>query len=105
MGDNKAGTTAERCVWMTRTSDVLGSHVKTDLDSYLTLIRRKIHEKCATTVELIQQIRRNKVSDSAHVTPNEFRFTLIKFGEHRSQCLLHKHHVNYSHTAFTTLSL
>lgn len=80
MGDNKAGTTAERCVWMTRTSDVLGSHVKTDLDSYLTLIRRKIHEKCATTVELIQQIRRNKVSDSAHVTPNEFRFTLIKFG-------------------------
>lgn len=76
----KAGTTAERVVWMTRTSDVLGSHLRTDLESYLTLIRRKIQEKCSTTAELITQIRRYKVGESGHVTPNEFRFTLIKFG-------------------------
>jgi Ca2+-binding EF-hand superfamily protein len=76
----KGGTTAERVVWMTRTSDVVGSHMKTDLESYLTLIRRKIQEKCATTMELITQIRRNKIGESGHVTPNEFRFTLIKFG-------------------------
>ena len=76
----KAGTMAERVVWMSRTSDVLGSHMRTDLESYLTLIRRKIQEKCSTTAELITQIRRFKVGESGHVTPNEFRFTLIKFG-------------------------
>ena len=76
----KAGTTAERVVWMSRTSDVLGSHMKTDLESYLTLIRRKIQEKVSTTAELITQIRRFKIGESGHVTPNEFRFTLIKFG-------------------------
>jgi hypothetical protein len=79
-GKTKSGTTLERCVWMSRTSDILGSHLKTDLDSYLSLIRRKIHEKCATTVELMTQIRRHKIGESGHVTPNEFRFTLIKFG-------------------------
>ena len=63
-----------------RTSDQFGSHERKDLDSYLTLIRRKIQEKCATTQDLIQQIRRNKIGDSGHVTPNEFRYTLIKFG-------------------------
>lgn len=88
MKADKGQTVAERCVWMSRTSDVLGSHVKSDLESYLTLIRRKIHERCATTVELIQQIRRYKVSDSAHVTPNEFRFTLIKFGIILDQALV-----------------
>lgn len=77
---DKGTTVAERCVWMTRTSDVLGSHIKTDLDSYMELIRRRIQEKCSTTVELITQIRRCKISDAAAVTPNEFRFTLIKFG-------------------------
>lgn len=76
----KNGTTAERVCWMSRTSDVLGSHLKTDLESYLTLIRRKIQEKCATTVELMTTIRRFKIGESGHVTPNEFRFTLIKFG-------------------------
>jgi Ca2+-binding EF-hand superfamily protein len=63
-----------------RTSDIVGSHEKKDLDAYLTLIRRKIQEKVGTTQDLIQQIRRNKIGDSGHVTPNEFRFTLIKFG-------------------------
>jgi hypothetical protein len=66
--------------WMNKTSDVFGSHQKTDIDSHLALIRRKIQERCSTTTELIQTIRRNKISDSIHVTPNEFRFTLIKFG-------------------------
>jgi Ca2+-binding EF-hand superfamily protein len=70
----------ERVAWMSRTSDIVGSHLKTDLDSYLSLIRRKIQEKCATTQDLITQIRRNKIGESGHVTPNEFRFTLIKFG-------------------------
>lgn len=84
----KAGTTAERVVWLSRTSDVFGSHLKTDIDSYLTLIRRKIQEKCATTMELITQIRRFKIGESGHVTPNEFRFTLIKFGIILSQPLV-----------------
>ena len=64
----------------TRTSDIFGGHIRKDLDSYLALIRRKIQEKCGTTQELIQQIRRNKIGESGHVTPNEFRYTLIKFG-------------------------
>jgi hypothetical protein len=76
----KNGTAAERVVWMTKTSDVVGSHTKTDLDAILTLIRRRIQEKCATTHELIKLIRCYKVSDGAAVTPGEFRFTLIKFG-------------------------
>ena len=63
--------------WMNKTSDVFGSHQKTDIDSHLALIRRKIQERCSTTNELIQTIRRSKISDSIHVTPNEFRFTLI----------------------------
>jgi len=63
-----------------RTSDIVGAHFKKDLDAYLTLIRRKIQEKVGTTQDLIQQIRRNKIGDSGLVTPNEFRYTLIKFG-------------------------
>lgn len=86
----KGGTVAERVAWFERTSDIFGSHGRTDLDSYLSLIRRKIQEKCATTVELIYQIRRNKISDSSHVTPNEFRFTLIKFGIILAQPLVDK---------------
>jgi hypothetical protein len=46
---NKIVTKAERVTWMSKTSDIVGSHLKTDLDSYLTLIRRKIQEKCETT--------------------------------------------------------
>lgn len=83
-----SNTVAERVAWMSRTSDVFGSHLNTDLESYLTLIRRKIQEKCSTTQDLIYQIRRNKVGESAHVTPNEFRFTLIKFGIILSQNLV-----------------
>jgi len=63
-----------------RTSDIVGAHFKKDLDAYLTLIRRKIQEKVGTTQDLIQQIRRNKIGESGLVTPNEFRYTLIKFG-------------------------
>lgn len=77
---SKSVTKAERVAWMSKTSDIVGSHLKTDLDSYLTLIRRKVQEKCSTTHELITLIRRSKIGDSKFVTPNEFRFTLIKFG-------------------------
>lgn len=87
---DKGTTVAERVVWMTRTSDVLGSHIRTDLESYMELIRRRIQEKCATTVELITQIRRCKISDAAAVTPNEFRFTLIKFGITLEQSIVNK---------------
>ena len=61
-------------------SAVLGSHVHNDLDSYLALVRRKVQEKFATTVELITHIRRHRSSENGHVTPNEFRYTLIKLG-------------------------
>ena len=61
-------------------SAVFGSHVHTDLDSYLALVRRKVQEKFATTVELITHIRRHRSGDNVHVTPNEFRYTLIKLG-------------------------
>lgn len=86
----KANLKAERVVWMSRTSDVIGSHIKKDMDSYLTLIRRKIQEKCSTTQELINQIRKTKVGDGNFVTPNEFRFTLIKFGLIFPQSLVDK---------------
>ena len=83
-----SSTTAERVTWMSRTSDIVGSHLKTDIESYLSLIRRKIQEKCATTQDLIYQIRRNKIGEGGHVTPNEFRYTLIKFGVILSQPLV-----------------
>ena len=76
----KSGTQAERPSWFVRTSDDHGSFTKTDMDSYLALVRKKIQAKCATTTALIQQIRRTRVSPSPQVTPNEFRYTLIKFG-------------------------
>lgn len=89
-GPYKGNLKAERVVWMSRTSDVIGSHLKKDMDSYLTLIRRKIQEKCSTTQELINQIRKTKVGDGNFVTPNEFRFTLIKFGLIFPQSLVDK---------------
>lgn len=39
---------------------------------------------------MITQIRRNKIGASAHVTPNEFRYTLIKFGVILAQPLVDK---------------
>ena len=68
-GGDKKRTVAERVTWMSRTSDIVGSFTKTDIESYLTLIRRKIQEKVSTTQDLITHIRRNKVGDSGHVTP------------------------------------
>jgi Ca2+-binding EF-hand superfamily protein len=76
----KQHTSSERVSFFSKTSDAFGAHLRTDLESYLTLIRRMIQEKCGTTQDLINRIRRTKVSESAHVTPTEFRFTLIKFG-------------------------
>ena len=65
---------------MSRTSDIHGQFTKTDIDSYLALIRRKVQEKCNTVQDLMMCIRMNKTNNSNHVTPNEFRYTLIKFG-------------------------
>lgn len=73
-------TVAERVLWMSRTSDVLGSFTNTNLDGYTTLIRRKVQERCGTTQELMSTIRRLKSGDTGHVTPNEFRLTMLKFG-------------------------
>ena len=77
---DKGKTVAERIQWMSRTSDVLGSFNTTTADSSITLIRRKIQERCGSTQELMSTIRRLKSGESGHVTPNEFRLTLIKFG-------------------------
>lgn len=76
----KGDTVKERVLWMTRTSDVLGSHLNTTTEGFTTLIRRKIQERCGTTQELMSTIRRLKSGESGHVTPNEFRLTLLKFG-------------------------
>lgn len=80
----------ERIIWMSRTSDVLGAHVKTDLDSYLTLVRRKVQEKFSSKQDLINHIRRIRMTDKIHVTPSEFRFTLVKFGITLPQSLTDK---------------
>jgi len=71
---------AERVSWMSRTSDTLGDFTKTGIDSYLALIRRNIQQRCNTIQDLMQTIRINKTNNSKHVTPVEFRHTLIKFG-------------------------
>lgn len=78
--ENRVKLSAERVQWMARTSDAYGSYEKTDMESYLTLIRRKVQEKCNTYVELISIIRRLKRSESKVITPPEFRYILIKFG-------------------------
>lgn len=44
------------------------------------LIRTKIQQRCATTRDLIQQIRKTKLGNESKITPSEFRFILIKFG-------------------------
>ena len=46
-------THSDRVAWRFPTSDVIGSHLRDDLDSYLSLVRRKIQEKYATTRDLI----------------------------------------------------
>ena len=61
-------------------SESFGQHHKTDINSYLQLIVRKITEKCQSTQDLMNRIRMVKLSDHSYVTPGEFRVTLIKFG-------------------------
>ena len=83
VGTNNAPPPADnrqRVTWMASTSDVIGSHVRTDLDSCLELVRRKVQSKASTTQELITHIRRNRSGETGFVTPNEFRFVLIKLG-------------------------
>jgi len=72
------------------TQSVHGNFMKSDMDTYLSTIRRMIQQKCKDTQELIQSIRRNRIGDGGHVTPNEFRFTLIKFGVILPQPLVDK---------------
>jgi len=85
---NKGKTVAERITWMTRTSDVVGSFHNTSAEESTTLIRRKIQERCGSTQELMATIRRLKTGDTGHVTPGEFRLTLIKFGISIPQALV-----------------
>ena len=73
-------TVAERIAWMSRTSDVVGSFHNNSAEANTTLIRRKIQERCGNTQELMATIRRLKTGNTSHVTPNEFRLTLLKFG-------------------------
>lgn len=73
-------TVAERIAWMSRTSDVLGSFHNMTAEANTNLIRRKIQERCGNTQELMAAIRRLKTGDTGHVTPTEFRLTMIKFG-------------------------
>ena len=46
----------ERVAWRFPTSDVIGSHIREDADSYLALLRRKIQEKYVNNQELIKGI-------------------------------------------------
>ena len=71
---------AVRATFFNKESDTIGSFTKKDIDSYLALVRRKVQEKCANTQELMSRIRAVKLSPGSAVTPNEFRYTLIKFG-------------------------
>jgi Ca2+-binding EF-hand superfamily protein len=73
-------TVAERIAWMSRTSDVVGSFHNMSAEANTNLIRRKIQERCGNTQELMAAIRRLKTGDTGHVTPTEFRLTMIKFG-------------------------
>ena len=73
-----------------KSSDVVGACHKTDIDSYLKLIVRKITEKCNTNQELMNFIRKIKTSEHSYVTPNEFRITLIKFGVNLTQEVVDK---------------
>ncbi len=56
---------AERVAWFEKTSDAFGFHTRTDIDSYLRLIRQRIQAKCNTNNDLIQMLRRNKVRGRA----------------------------------------
>lgn len=58
MASNLPGhySNAERVAWRYPTSDVIGSHIREDADSYLMLLRRKIQEKYINNQELIKGI-------------------------------------------------
>lgn len=76
----RANITKEPVTWMSKTSAVHGSFLDTSLDAMTTLVRRKIQERCGSTQLLMSAIRRLKSGETGHVTPNEFRCTLTKFG-------------------------
>ena len=45
---------AERVAWRSPTSDVIGSYMREDVESYLALLRRKIQEKYKTNQDLVK---------------------------------------------------
>jgi len=73
-------TVSDRVMFTDTTNQVFGSFTKSDLESHLSLIRRKVQEKCGSIQELMAQVRRTKVGEGNSVTPVEFRYTLAKFG-------------------------
>ena len=77
--------TSDRVMFTQTTSEVFGSFTKSDLETHLSLIRRKVQEKCGSIQELMAQVRRTKVGEGNSVTPVEFRYTLAKFGIIMSQ--------------------
>ena len=60
-------THSDRVSFSYPTSDVLGSHTRDDLDSYLCLVRRKIQEKYATIRDLIIGIIKQHTTTLRHV--------------------------------------
>ena len=79
-GKKGESTVSDRVMFTATTSEVFGSFTKSDLESQLSLIRRKVQEKCGSIQELMAQVRRTKVGEGNSVTPIEFRYTLAKFG-------------------------
>ena len=74
------GIPKNRPLYFGRTSDTIGLHSKTDVESILQNIVLKISDRCLGPVELQKFIRRYKVSDTKSITPQELRYLLCKFG-------------------------
>lgn len=67
-------------MYMSRTSDSIGSFVYNDINDYIRLICRRVKERCSTARELMFMIRKMKNSDENRITKSQFRHTLVKFG-------------------------
>ena len=75
-----AGIPKDRPLYFGRTSDTIGLHSKTDVESILQNIVLKISDRCGGPVELHSFIRRYKLTDTKSITPQELRYVLCKFG-------------------------
>ena len=67
-------------MYMSRTSDSIGSFIHHDIDDYIRLICRKIKERCSTARELMFMLRKMKNSEENRINKSQFRHTLVKFG-------------------------